>query len=659
MPNRLSIALLATCLATPSHGASDAARRFGTREDIQQISLSPDGKQIAYIEPSGARAAVVYVISTSGGTPRAVLRSSGDPDRLQQCRWSANTRLVCSVYLTLDDGTDRLGYSRMLAVDSDGQNMKTLSARGSSDAVARVFNGGQVIDWTGDGEDTVLMTRTFVPEGGLDRLTADTRAGFGVERVNTRTLARAAVERPTEGAAEYISDGHGAVRIKGLQARLGTGYDGNVISYLYRLPSTREWKPLGKLTLDGGRAAGFNPVAIDYDKNLVYGFDAKGDHQALYALTLDGSLTKSLVLGRDDADVDAVIRIGRKQRVVGASYATDRRQTEFFDPELKSLAAALSRALPGLPLVSFVDATADESKLLLFAGSDMDPGRYYLYDKATRHLDPFSPARPELTGITLAAVKPITFPAADGTAIPGYLTLPPGSTGKNLPTIVMPHGGPGARDEWGFDWLPQFFANRGFAVLQPNFRGSTGYGDAWFKDNGFKSWRTAIGDVNDGGRWLVKQGIADPAHLAIVGWSYGGYAALQSAVLDPKLFKAIVAVAPVTDLASLRDESINFTNHAIVEAYIGSGPHIIDGSPAQNAGRIIAPVLMFHGDHDQNVGIAESRLMVSRLKAAGRPAELVEFRRLDHYLEDSEVRAQMLDKMDGFLRTSLALPPAP
>ncbi|MEO5866111.1 MAG: S9 family peptidase [Sphingomonas sp.] len=318
----------------------------------------------------------------------------------------------------------------------------------------------------------------------------------------------------------------------------------------------------------------------------------------------------------------------------------------------------MSRALPGLPLITFVDASADEKKLLLFAGSDVDPGHYYLYDKATRHLDEVSPARPQLVGTKLAVVKPVSYPAADGTMIPGYLTLPPGSDGKNLPTIVMPHGGPGARDEWGFDWLAQFLANRGYAVLQPNFRGSTGYGDAWFKDNGFKSWRTAIGDVNDGGRWLIKQGIATPDRIAIFGWSYGGYAALQSAVLDPSLFKAIVAVAPVTDLETLRGESNDFTNHIIVDAFIGRGAHVREGSPAQNASRIAAPVLMFHGDRDQNVGIGESRLMASRLKSEGKQVELVEFHHLDHYLDDGEVRAQMLDKVDGFLRSSMKLPPA-
>lgn len=190
-------------------------------------------------------------------------------------------------------------------------------------------------------------------------------------------------------------------------------------------------------------------------------------------------------------------------------------------------------------------------------------------------------------------------------------------------------------------------------MLQPNFRGSAGYGSAWFKQNGFKSWKIAVGDVNDGGRWLVKQGIADPAKLGIVGWSYGGYAALQSPVLAPRLFKAIVAVAPVTDLETLRSESQSFSNYYRVDAFIGHGPHVREGSPAQNVERIAAPVLMFHGDRDRNVGIRESRMMASRLKEAGKPVELVEFHNLDHYLDDSNVRTGMLDKMDKFLRASM------
>jgi dipeptidyl aminopeptidase/acylaminoacyl peptidase len=339
------------------------------------------------------------------------------------------------------------------------------------------------------------------------------------------------------------------------------------------------------------------------------------------------------------------------------SYATDRRQIEFFDPELRKLQAALAKALPNAPLIEFVDASADENKLLLWAGGDSNPGTYYLYTKAPRALEEVMPVRAQLAGMKLASVKPVEFPAADGTLIPSYLTLPPGSDGKNLPAIVMPHGGPGARDEWIFDWLPQFFAMRGYAVLQPNYRGSTGYGDGWFQKNGFQSWRTAIGDVNDGGRWLQREGIAAPGKLAIVGWSYGGYAALQSSVLDPDLFKAIVAVAPVTDLETLRGESRNYVNFAFVDRFIGTGPHVREGSPARNAGKIKAPVLLFHGDHDENVGIAESRMMERSIKDAGGKVEFVEFKGLDHQLDSESARKTLLSKSDAFLRTTLGIQP--
>jgi dipeptidyl aminopeptidase/acylaminoacyl peptidase len=220
---------------------------------------------------------------------------------------------------------------------------------------------------------------------------------------------------------------------------------------------------------------------------------------------------------------------------------------------------------------------------------------------------------------------------------------------------VLPHGGPGYRDEWGFDWLPQFFASRGYVVLQPNFRGSTGYGSEWFQNNGFQSWRVAIGDVNDAGRYLLSSGIAAPGKVAIFGWSYGGYAALQSAVLDPDLFKAIVAVAPVTDLETLRTEHRNFVDYRLVDAFIGHGEHVRAGSPAQNVDRIKAPVLLFHGDLDQNVGIGESRLMDGKLRGAGKQVRFVEYKGLTHQLNDSDVRADMLGKSDNFLRTALGL----
>ena len=662
MSYRFCAALLATCLASPAFAASDAAKRFGVREDVQQISLSPDGLHIAMIQANGARGAALVVVDVRDGSQTSPVRSSGDPDRLTNCRWSTNVRLICTVYMILPDITsaNSSGFTRMIAVNADGKDLKALSARDSSSALQATYGGGSVIDLLGDaGDGSVLMTRSIVPEASTGTHLAVTHGGYMVERVDTVTLKRTNVEGARDDAVEYITDGHGTVRLMGITEKSGSGYDKAAIKYLYRKPDSRSWEGLDTLTFSGGTSSGFNPYAVDRDRNVAYGFAANEGHTALWSIALDGSKTRTLVLGRPDVDVDELVRIGRQGRVVGASYATDRRQTEFFDPELKKLAGSLGRAIPGLPLISFIDASADERKLLLFAGSDVDPGHYYLYDKTSHKLDEVTPVRPQLGDIKLASVKAVSYPAADGTQIPAYLTLPPGSDGKNLPTIVMPHGGPEARDEWGFDWLAQFFANRGYAVLQPNFRGSTGYGEAFFNKNGFISWRTAIGDVNDGGRWLVKQGTADPAKLAIFGWSYGGYAALQSAVLDPALFKAIVAVAPVTDLETLRSERAQFVDFAIEDSRIGKGPHVRQGSPAQNAARFTAPVLMFHGDRDQNVGIGESRLMLSRLKGAGKTAELVEFKGLDHQLDDSVVRTTMLDKTDTFLRTTMGLPALP
>ncbi len=438
-----------------------------------------------------------------------------------------------------------------------------------------------------------------------------------------------------------------------LQRDDGSGYAQTETGYMYREKGSREWKPFDRVKMDSQMVFGFNPVAIDSAKNVVYGFEPVGGHQALVSYSLDGARTRNIVLARRDADVDSLLRIGRDQRVVGASWATEKRAVAFFDPELKALASALGQALPGKPAIEFVDASLDENKLLMIASSDVDPGKLYLFDKTTKQLGEVLPLRANLADRTMAEMKPVNFPAADGTSIPGYLTLPVGSTGKGLPAIVMPHGGPSSRDEWGFDWLVQYFAARGYAVLQPNYRGSSGYGAAWFKDNGFKSWKTAIGDVDDAGRWLVSQGIADPEKLAIVGWSYGGYAALQSQVLDPQLYKAVVAIAPVTDLERLREDHRRYSDYRLVSAFVGEGPHIEQGSPARSAEDFAAPVLLIHGDYDQNVSVVHSRMMADRLKSAGKDVQFIEYDKLDHYIDNSDQRASMLADIDGFLTKKL------
>ena len=176
-----------------------------------------------------------------------------------------------------------------------------------------------------------------------------------------------------------------------------------------------------------------------------------------------------------------------------------------------------------------MSASADEQTLLVFASSDVDPGHFYVFDRAKKTLLEVINQRPDLKGLRAGAAQTHHLPRRrwhDDSRLP-HAAARCNRSPRDCRRIVMPHGGPSARDDWGFDWLSQFYAQRGFVVLQPNYRGSTGYGDDWYKENGFKSWKTSIGDICDAGRWMVSQGMADASKLAIVGWSYGGYAALQ------------------------------------------------------------------------------------------------------------------------------------
>ncbi|MGY4395606.1 dipeptidyl aminopeptidase/acylaminoacyl peptidase [Sphingomonas sp. UYAg733] len=649
-------------LTGTAYAADDAAVRFGARDNVLDVSISPDGKSLVILQPNGARGAIASVFNLDGPpVMKGIISSSGNPERLTYCNWATNTRLTCGLYIIDTVYGKKMGGTRMVTLNADGSDMKELSARGNDRSLGVSLGGGNVIDWLGDDKDgkdgSVLMTRWFIPEASVGHLITQAREGYGVERVNMRTLSRKTVEFANAAASDYITDGRGNVRIMQISPRNSLGQSKDTAEFRYRKKDSKEWLKLGTVTYSNYHSDGFEPYAVDPDLDIAYGLDNVSGRTGLYKVALDGSLKKELVFERPDADIDDLVRIGRQRRVVGARWITDKRKAAMFDPELAKFSASLSKALPGAPIVNIVDASADEQKLVIYAGSDTDPGRFYLYDKATKRLGEILPVRPLLAQEKLATVKPISYPAADGTMVPAYLTLPPGSDGKNIPAIVLPHGGPTARDEWNFDWLPQYFANRGYAVIQPNYRGSSGYGREWFKDNGIRSWRLSVGDISDAGRWLVKQGIADPSKLAIMGWSYGGYAALQSNVLDPKLFKAIVAVAPVTDFGLVRKdmELAGGNTPESLDSIFGDTTIAQQGSPARHAGAIVAPVLLFHGDIDQNVAISQSRLMQDRLKSEKKQVELIEYKGLDHQLEDNVARADLLDRADKFLRASMKM----
>ena len=659
MIHRWLVAAGLACLAMTCYGQNtptfDAASAFGARENVTNLHISPDGKSVVYITPAKGQASVAYTYDLAGGAKaKPALLADGNPFRLEDCHWVSNDRIVCLLYAAkkLDAIIGVVRLTRTVAVDADGKNLKLLSTRQNEYSRGFQLGGGSIIDWLPDENGAVLMTRVYVPDTHLGSHIGNENGGLGVDWINTRDLSVKHVEPPHPDAFDYITDGRGALRIMGTR-QIRADQDTGVAYFLYRLPGSRDWRPLSRY--NEVERTGFFPEAVDHDRNLAYGYKKKDGRMALYSVTLDEALHEEVVYERPDVDVGGLVYIGRENRVIGTSFATDVSRAEYFPPDIRSMIGSLGKALPN-HLIDVVDSTLDQNRMLVLSTSDVDAGGYYIFDKNAHQLQAFLGIRSELQRVTLGHVKSITYPASDGTPIPAYLTLPPGKDdAKNLPAIVLPHGGPSARDRWGFDWLAQYFVSRGFAVLQPNFRGSAGYGDAWFEKNGFKSWPIAIGDVSDGGRWMVREGIADPSRLAIVGWSYGGYAALQSAAVNPELFKAVVAIAPITDLAALKEEHRHWSNYSLMSDFIGEGPHMHEGSPIEQAARIKAPVLLFHGALDGNVNIQQSKAMAARLQSVGGKCELVTWDNLDHYLEDADARTQMLSKSDEFLRKALGM----
>jgi dipeptidyl aminopeptidase/acylaminoacyl peptidase len=631
----------------------DASALFGPRESVTSLDISPSGRYVVYVAPAhGTASAAVVADLVGGGDARPVLRASGQPERLSWCRFVSDTRLICAVRAVGNIQGMLVGFDRRFAVNADGSNIRELGQEASSYDAGLRQSSGEILDWLPQDGNAVLMARQYVPEAReTGTHVSRHQDGVGVDRIDINTLRASQVEPAERQVSGFLSDGQGHVRIKISVQEQSDGQQSSRIDYHYRTAGSREWRRFS--SYDIATREGMFPIAVDGARDVAYVLQKLNGRLALYRVRLDESLASELVYANPSVDVDDVVRIGRGGTVAGVTFAEEQRRVIWFDPQYAELSRNLSHALPGQPGVDFAGASRDGNKLMIFVQSDSNPGRYYLYDRASHGLEEILPARPELDSVRLSSVRALTYAAPDGQQVPAYLTLPPGRTEiRGLPAIVLPHGGPSARDELGFDWLAQFLAHQGYAVLQPNYRGSAGFGDTWLAQNGFRGWQTSIGDVTAAGRWLVSQG-ADANRLAIVGWSYGGYAALQSGVTEPGLFKAIVAIAPVTDLALLAQQAEDFSNYQLVRQFVGQGPHLRTGSPLQNVDRITAPVLMFHGTRDTNVGIAQSQRMDSALRAAGKRSELVTFDGLEHDLADSEARVRMLARINAFLSASL------
>jgi dipeptidyl aminopeptidase/acylaminoacyl peptidase len=366
-------------------------------------------------------------------------------------------------------------------------------------------------------------------------------------------------------------------------------------------------------------------------------------------------------------DVGGAIIDPWSRHVVGGVISQETTEYRYFEPDLANADARLHALDPSAD-ASLLTWSRDRTRFVAFIERESDAGGYYLFEPATNSLRLIGMRYPGVNGAHLGRRQAITYPARDGARIPAYLTLPSGAEARNLPLIVLVHGGPTARDYFTFDWWASFLASRGYAVVQPNFRGSGGYGQDW-EEAGYRQWGALMQtDVEDAMLSLGRSGIIDPSRACIMGGSYGGYAALVGATLTPDRYRCAVSVAGVADLPMMLANVDIVAGSASMSAdwwrmLIGDRredrAQLEARSPAYQAAAARAPILLIHGANDTVVPIAQSRRMADRLRAAGKQVRLVEYSGEDHWLSDASTRIQMLKEMETFLAANLPVTAAP
>jgi dipeptidyl aminopeptidase/acylaminoacyl peptidase len=368
---------------------------------------------------------------------------------------------------------------------------------------------------------------------------------------------------------------------------------------------------------------------------------------------MDGSAPALEIL--DEADIARTFLDKGTGELTG--YLDDsegRPRPVFFDPARQEAIDKVMRAFASRN-AAIADWSADFGRVLVRTDGNGDSGSWFLVDIAKREARPLGNERTKIPADAVGPISTITYQAADGLEIEAILTLPPGREARALPVVVLPHGGPHSRDRPMFDWWAQAFASRGYAVLQPNFRGSTNKTEGFIRA-GYGEWgRKMQSDLSDGLAELVRLGIADPARACIVGASYGGYAALAGVTLQQGLYRCAVAVAPVSDLALMMRTDIresgdsNLVRRALREE-LGKGSQLDEVSPRRFAARADAPILLIHGRQDTVVPFEQSERMASALKEAGKPYRLIELAEEDHWLSRSVTRRQMLRETLAFVQ---------
>jgi len=579
-------------------------------------SISPNGEYLAFMQPWEQRLNVFVEKIGSGQATRVTSAKARD---IAGYAWKGDNRIV---YIQDTGGDENF---RLYAVGIDGSNPKDLTPFEKVRA--------QIIDNLEQNGTEILV--------GLNKRNPQI---FDVYRINVNTGAMEMIAENPGNYTGWGTDWDGKLRI-------AITTDGVNSSVLVRNTETEKFAPLVTTSFKET----FAPLVFTSDNKQLYVSTNIGrDKTAIVKYDVENKKELEKIYEHPEVDVTSLLSSRKRRVITGVSYTTDKSQYHFIDKQRADLQKDLERRLPGYE-VRLAGCNREEDKCLVRSFTDRSRGAYYFYDLKAKDFRKLADISPWLNEQDMAPMKPIKYQSRDGLTINGYLTLPKGVAARNLPVVVNPHGGPWFRDQWGYNPEVQFLANRGYAVLQVNFRGSTGYGRKFWEAS-FKQWGKAMqNDITDGVQWLIKEGIADPKRVGIYGGSYGGYATLAGLTFTPDLYAAGVDYVGVANLFTFIKTIPPYWKPYLEMIYemVGHPERDKDlltaASPVFHSAKIKVPLLIAQGANDPRVNKAESDQMVEALKARGIEVPYIVKSNEGHGFSNEENRFEFYRAMEDFL----------
>lgn len=610
---------------------------------FSDAGLAPDGRYVAMrYAPNGShvRLAVMDVKTHKID----VIAALSDAD-IASFSWVNDKRLVFSVGdRSIGQGEQRLGPG-LYAVNRDGSELRQLVSRKplsneSNKSLLPPETAFFAVNGKHDSDEVYVQQASF---------RNDDLEAVNLLRLNTRTGRAVSITRPPRVTA-WMLDQDG-------EPRIALSQEGKESVVHYLDPASGKWRALTRFDSWSG-ASSVQPVAFGPDGTLYVSSENGQDKRALYTFDLKGgklSAEPLLVLPEHDFSGSLV---ATDDKLLGVATETDMPVSHWFDAQMQAVQADIDARLPDTFNALRPARRSKEGVILVYSYSDVMPGAMYLYDLQSKELVLFGKTAPRIDAARMAYKHPLRYPARDGLSIPAYLTLPAGLPPKNLPLVVMVHGGPSVRGgHWGFNREAQFLASRGYAVLEPDFRGSLGYGRK-HEMAGWRQWGLGMqNDVADGAKWAVAKGFADPKRICIAGASYGGYATLMGLVNDADIFRCGISWVGVTDInllysvtwGDMSEEARKYQLPLWIGDRVSDAAQLAATSPIVQAARIKQPLILAYGGADNRVPIVHGTRFYSAVKAHNPNVEWIEYVNEGHGWRSTQANIDFWSKVEAFL----------